>query len=186
MNKKIIIALCAAGLLMLALLAAMLIGRGGRSPKTAIATTTGADQETRSTGTQTEAATQQVAADESTGFTAVAGVGDKEDWGPTEIPGGSSQNTEAAQNREPASEVETSPAQQNGTAPDDGMPDVLLTYEKFIQLSPAEQDGYFLQFADPRDYAAWLRAAKQEYEDNQTSIIITGPIDLSTLPADGT
>ena len=186
MNKKIIIAFCAAGLVMLALLAAMLMGRGERAPQTAVPTTTGADQQIQSAAAQTEAAEQQTAADGSTGFTVAAGVGDKEDWGPTEIPGGSSQATEEAPNRETASEVDTSPARQDGTAPDDGMPDVLLTYEKFMQLSPAEQDAYFLQFADPRDYAAWLRAAKQEYENDQTSIIITGPIDLGTLPADGT
>ena len=58
---------------------------------------------------------------------------------------------------------------------------MLLSYEAFLALSNEEQEAYFFRFADPLDYAAWLKAAKKAYEDDLTSIIVTGPVDLETL-----
>ena len=75
----------------------------------------------------------------------------------------------------------TQPTQQ-AVSGGNGKPDKLLTYEEFLKLSNEKQQEYFFLFEDPLDYAAWLQQAQKEYQDNQQSIVVTGPIDLSTLP----
>lgn len=95
--------------------------------------------------------------------------------------------TAPTETTQPTTDQNTEPT--DATQPSDtessGMPSELLTYEEFLALTPAEQQAYFFLFEDPLDYARWMQKAQQEYEDGQTSIIVTGPVDLSTLPTGG-
>ena len=193
MNKRYLYIFCTVGLLLLALVAVMLIeSSGGWTSKVEITLSAATNQtkDTEQNNTTQEQSTlgqaEQIAGNEQKPtFDVEFGVGGRPQVNAT---------TEAPEEQKPPVTTDpttTQPTQEQNTEAtqppvtgESGMPDVLLTYEQFIQLSEDEQDAYFLQFADPRDYAAWLRKAKKEYEDNQTSIIITGPIDLSTLPVD--
>lgn len=192
MNKKTLLLFSAVGFLLVALLVVLLIGGAGESSEghNSVPNTGGVNATNENDGTAEQVlGTGTDAFGQTPTFRVDFGVGSVEEWGETEETPNPlqsikpSQNSQTSQSTNPSkeSESDTKPA---ATTQNGGMPDVLLTYEQFIQLSEDEQDAYFLQFADPRDYAAWLRKAKKEYEDNQTSIIITGPIDLSTLPVD--
>lgn len=55
---------------------------------------------------------------------------------------------------------------------------VVLTYEEYMALSPAEQQAYYESFPSLEDYIAWHNAALAEYEENQDTIVATGPIDI--------
>lgn len=56
-----------------------------------------------------------------------------------------------------------------------------ISYEAYLAMSPQQQEAYFLLFADPQDYIAWLNEAKLEYEKNQNTIIATGEVDLGDI-----
>ncbi len=189
MKKKYLYIFCIVGCLLVVLVAALLIGdNGGLSgaPAKTTSTTTGRME----TFDQSNGTDDQIPSDSTEHFgtvdTQTSGEDFEAEFGaedgkPTLQSPQPDTESAVTQATQPQATQPTSPPATEGT----GMPDVLLTYEQFLQLSAAEQDAYFLQFVDPRDYSAWLRKAKEEYEDNQTSIIITGPIDLSTLPANG-
>ena len=67
--------------------------------------------------------------------------------------------------------VETQP-QTGGRGPAD------VTYEEYLAMSPYEQQAHYEQFASLEAYIAWHNAALAEYEENQTSIEVTGGIDI--------
>lgn len=183
MNKKFVCNLFAVIILLVALIATMLIGcmkvQQGNEP-------------TATTGSQSESllGSEFLSEEDET----------------TELPTDNTQNEQpSTAETEPSLEIEveanqgkpivdqntqtTKPehGENNGTTKPDlsgsnGKPNKLLTYEEFLSLSNEEQQAYFFLFADPLDYAAWLQQAQKEYQDSQQSIVITGPIDLSTLP----
>lgn len=56
-------------------------------------------------------------------------------------------------------------------------------YEKYMNMSEAEQQAYFNSYADPADFFAWYNKAKEEYEQSR-DVIEVGPdatIDLGSL-----
>ena len=56
-------------------------------------------------------------------------------------------------------------------------------YEKYMNMSEAEQQAYFNSYADPADFFAWYNKAKEEYEQSR-DVIEVGPdatIDLGKL-----
>jgi len=58
-----------------------------------------------------------------------------------------------------------------------------ITYEKYLAMTPAQQQAYFATYADPLAFFAWLDQAKAEYDANQNEIEIGsgGSIDLGDL-----
>ena len=193
MNKKTLLLFSAVGFLLVALLVALLIGGAGESSggHNSVPNTGGENATNENDGTEEQTlGTETDAFGQTPTFWVDFGVGSVEEWGETEETPNPSQSIKPSrsslpsQSTNPSKEIEsdTKPA---ATTQNGGMPDKLLTYEEFLALSEDAQEAYFDEFADPLDYKAWLNAAKKEYEDNQTSVIITGPIDLGTLPADG-
>ena len=53
-----------------------------------------------------------------------------------------------------------------------------LSYEEYLAMTPAEQQAHYERFASLEAYIAWHNAALAEYEENQTSVEVTGPIDI--------
>ena len=56
-------------------------------------------------------------------------------------------------------------------------------YEKYMNMSEAEQQAYFNSYADPADFFAWYNKAKEKYEQSR-DVIEVGPdatIDLGKL-----
>ena len=55
-----------------------------------------------------------------------------------------------------------------------------LTFEEFLEMTPAEQQEYMESYEDINDFLAWYNKAKEEYEKNQdyTEIGGDGSIDL--------
>jgi len=55
-----------------------------------------------------------------------------------------------------------------------------LNYQQYMALSADEQqnlyDAYFAD--DPLAFASWFKRIKKEYDDENPSIIVTGPIDI--------
>lgn len=91
---------------------------------------------------------------------------------PTEPP---VQNTEPpVQNTEPPA---TTQPQTGGYDPAD------LSYEDYLAMSPTEQQAHYEQFPSLEAYIAWHNAALAEYEENQGSIEVTGPIDIGDFTA---
>ena len=92
---------------------------------------------------------------------------------PTEPP---VQNTNPAEPTEPTKSEPEPPAttqpQAGGYNPAD------LSYEEYLAMSPAEQQAHYEQFPSLEAYIAWHNAALAEYEENQSSIEVTGGIDI--------
>ena len=125
----------------------------------------------------------------------ITGVGDRPDVGDKDDKGNASQGTSQSGDSTPTQG--NSSSQGNETKPDNSgssstgnsnsssdngsSSDWRLSWEEFLALSGPEQDAYFDRFDSPKDYKEWLNAAKQEYEDEHTTVIATGPI---TLPQD--
>lgn len=133
----------------------------------------------------------------------ITGVGDRPDVGDKDDKGNTSQGTSQSGNSTPTQG--NSSSQGNNTKPDNSgssstdnsgnsstgnsnsssdngsSSDWRLSWEEFLALSGPEQDAYFDRFDSLKDYKEWLNAAKQEYEDDHTTVIATGPI---TLPQD--
>lgn len=67
------------------------------------------------------------------------------------------------------------------------VPDVLLTYAEFMSLTPAEQQAYFLSFADYADYIAWYNQAKAEYDATKDDVTIEGggSVDIGDIIGGG-
>lgn len=53
-----------------------------------------------------------------------------------------------------------------------------ISYGEYLEMTPAQQQAYFLQFTDPQDYIAWLSSAKEAYEATKDSVIATGDVTL--------
>ena len=47
-------------------------------------------------------------------------------------------------------------------------------YEKYIELSGAEQQKIFESYTNPQDFFDWYNAAKKEYDDKNQAIIVDG------------
>lgn len=58
-----------------------------------------------------------------------------------------------------------------------------LTYEEYLEMTPEEQQAYYLSYEKPEDFFAWLNKAKEEYEANQNDIEIggDGSIDIGDI-----
>lgn len=195
MNKKFLIIFCTVGFLLVALAAALLIGSAGAwSPAPQLMTTTGTAGETGSSGYSTAdgcktdtGETQQTGQVDETGeepsFQVEFGVGEAPtfDAASAATNGKTDQSTQPPESSRPT-QVQNPDGTLDATGGENGMPDKLLTYKEFLALSNADQQAYFFLFADPLDYARWLRQAQQDYEDGKTSIVVTGPVDLETLP----
>ena len=70
-------------------------------------------------------------------------------------------------------------AEIQATEPDQGNIDpAALTYEAYLNMTPAEQQAHYERFSNLEDYIAWHNAAKEAYEESQNVIVATGPIDL--------
>lgn len=80
------------------------------------------------------------------------------------------QNTQPpAQSTEPPA---TTAPQVGGSDPAD------VTYEEYLAMSPYEQQAHYESFPSLDAYIAWHNAALAEYEENQSSIEVTGGIDI--------
>lgn len=53
-----------------------------------------------------------------------------------------------------------------------------LSYEEYLAMSPYEQQAHYEMFPNLESYIAWHNAALAEYEENQSSIEVTGGIDI--------
>lgn len=81
--------------------------------------------------------------------------------------------------QKPTQPKEDDPPATQPTEPEAGDDEpVVLTYEEYMALSPAEQQAYYESFPTLEDYIAWYNAAYAEYEENQDAVIATGPIDI--------
>lgn len=85
---------------------------------------------------------------------------------PTEPP---VQNTDPT---DPPVPPETTQPQTGAADPAD------LTYEEYLAMSPYEQQAHYESFPSLEAYIAWHNAALAEYEENQSSIEVTGGIDI--------
>ena len=86
------------------------------------------------------------------------------------------QNTNPAEPTEPTKSEPEPPAttqpQTGGRNPAD------VTYEEYLAMSPYEQQAHYEQFSSLEAYIVWHNAALAEYEENQSSIEVTGGIDI--------
>ena len=53
-----------------------------------------------------------------------------------------------------------------------------MTYEEYLAMTPAQQQAHYEQFPSLEAYIAWHNAALAEYEENQSSIEVTGGFDI--------
>ena len=94
------------------------------------------------------------------------------------VPVGSTDPTEPAptnpqtQPTEPSGPQQTTPPQTGTTDP------ASLSYAEYLAMTPAQQQAHYEQFASLEAYIAWHNAALAEYEENQSSIEVTGPFDI--------
>ena len=73
--------------------------------------------------------------------------------------------------------VPTEPQQTTPPHSGDGDP-ADVTYEEYLSMTPAEQQAHYEQFPSLEAYIAWHNAALAEYEDSQSSIEVTGSVDI--------
>lgn len=193
MNKRYLYIFCIVGLLLVASVAVMLIGSIGgwttamdKTVLVTVAQTEATAQNTTQEQTVPGETQQNDGAEKTPDFEVAFGVGDGQRF---------DDKTQTQGEQKPlatTTPVTTKPTQGENTestqtpvAGENGKPDKLLRYEEFLALSNAQQQAYFNLFEDPLEYAKWLQKAQQEYEDGKTSITVTGPVDISTLPAEG-
>ena len=62
-----------------------------------------------------------------------------------------------------------------------------MNYEQYMAMSESQQQAFFVKYFadDPLQFATWFQKVKKEYDDANPPIIVTGPVDLSTLPNQG-
>ena len=53
-----------------------------------------------------------------------------------------------------------------------------MTYEKYIAMSPEEQQKFIQTFENLEDYFAWYNEAKAKYDEENAGIEIDGEINL--------
>ena len=53
-----------------------------------------------------------------------------------------------------------------------------MTYEKYIAMSPEEQQAYYKSFPSATEFFNWYNAAKEKYEAEQNYIEVDGEINL--------
>lgn len=102
---------------------------------------------------------------------------------PVQEPDGEDPTAEptAPDETDPTEPDETDPAEPTTqpTQPQAGTQEpVVLSYEEYMALSPAEQQSYYETFPSLEDYIAWHNAALAEYEANQDTVVATGPVDI--------
>ncbi len=191
MNKRYLYIFCIVGLFLVTLVAALLIDNVGKQPEDKHITTIASTDESLLEGETTNLSTGD-SQTELTGetekepsFKIDFGVGERPALDTTTAPQKeqTTQSTSSTGKTQPT-QGQNSEATQLPVDEENGMPNKLLTYEEFLALSNAQQQAYFYLFEDPLKYAQWLQKAQQEYEDGKTSITVTGPVDLSTLPAE--
>ena len=85
----------------------------------------------------------------------------------------SSSSSSSSGSSESSSDSSSDTSSDSGEA-DDGK----MTYEKYIALSPEEQQKYYNSFASVEAFFNWLNAAKAEYEANRDEIEVDGEIDI--------
>ena len=79
------------------------------------------------------------------------------------------------------STVETTVAPKvNTTVPTVNYQPGSLTFEEYLKLSGSEQQAYALTFPSIGEYITWYNTEKEKHL-NDSSIEITGPIDLSEI-----
>lgn len=79
----------------------------------------------------------------------------------------------------PSPTVSPSPSVSPSPAPE---AEEKTEYEKYIELSGAEQQKIFESYTNPQDFFDWYNAAKKEYDDkNQAIIVDGGVIDLEEI-----
>ena len=49
-----------------------------------------------------------------------------------------------------------------------------MTYEKYISMSPEDQQAYFESYSSPDAFFKWFNAAKAEYDKNNDAIEVEG------------
>lgn len=78
--------------------------------------------------------------------------------------------------QQPSSSIptETQPASGVQEQENDVLEAVLLTYEAYMELTPEEQQKYFLSFPSYMEYVAWFEAAKATYEESLDRITLEG------------
>jgi len=82
------------------------------------------------------------------------------------------ETTPAVKPTDPPAPPATNPPQSGGSDP------ASLSYEEYLAMTPAQQQAHYEQFPSLEAYIAWHNAALAEYEENQTSIEVTGGIDI--------
>lgn len=95
---------------------------------------------------------------------------------PTDPPKQSDPTEPPVQNTEPPVQNTEPPATTEPQA--GGYDPAKVSYEEYLKMSPAEQQAHFEQFPSLEAYIAWHNAALAEYEENQSSIEVTGGIDI--------
>lgn len=78
----------------------------------------------------------------------------------------------------------TVPAQSAATAPSATKSQVPgMNYEEYMELTPGEQQAYFLSFPSYVEFMQWFNAAKKAYKDSQNLIEIEGDgeIDIGDI-----
>jgi hypothetical protein len=194
MNKKIaaIIGASAVSVLLFVCLLVLLLGRGC-TPQSAQPNTSGTRETTASQSTTlnqgTQAQTGEPTGTEDTeGGFGVIGTGTM----PTTQTEGTSgqesttkpgETTESTQKptTDTTEETETPTTVPETTLSNQEQSDVpQLNYQQYMAMSNDEQqklfDDYFAD--DALAFASWFKRIKQEYDDENPSIIVTGPIDI--------
>ena len=80
---------------------------------------------------------------------------------------------------DPGTSTEPAPTTQSTTPPQtSGKEPAEVTYEEYLAMTPAQQQAHYEQFPSLEAYIAWHNAALEIYEENQSSIEVTGGIDI--------
>lgn len=188
MNKKIaaIIGASAVSVLLFVCLLVLLLGRGC-TPQTALPNTSGTQSTPPNQETQAQTG-EPTGTEETEGGFGVIGAGTMPT---TQTEGASGQETTA----KPGETTESTQKPTTGATEETETPTTVpettignqeqlavpqLNYQQYMALSADEQqnlyDAYFAD--DPLAFASWFKRIKKEYDDENPSIIVTGPIDI--------
>ncbi len=79
-------------------------------------------------------------------------------------------------NSKPSNQGSTTPSSkdENTSSNESSAEKTTLTYEEYLNLTPAKQQEYFKTFDSLNSFKAWLNAAKAEYEAKDDSIEVEG------------
>ena len=188
MNKKIaaIIGASAVSVLLFVCLLVLLLGRGC-TPQAALPNTSGTQSTPPNQGTQAQTG-ESTGTEETEGGFGVIGTGtmpttQTEGTSGQETTAKPGETTESTQKPTTGATEETEtpttvPETTVGNQEQLGVPQ--LNYQQYMALSADEQqnlyDAYFAD--DPLAFASWFKRIKKEYDDENPSIIVTGPIDI--------